>query len=385
MNTDVSRSISAALKPPIHQRSIFMHIRLLPWLSRRLIIAVLLVGLALGGVSFALFQQVFNAYASSSKPYYTMVIGGQKYIVQYEGGAFNSDETSHSIYTDFGKWDEYTVDGHGTWHWYGQFSGNENTYYNGHGQVQTGVNVNMPGVGHINTYGHEDILNPPLISPPGGYSVVGPEHYIGERVSVTPTQPLNLDCEVDEYNLDNGHLGGGTRQFINSGSQQAQDCIAGDNYLRRGDPGIREIAGRGALSSRANGSTFASLLHPQLAAPAIFGLASLVFGIAAAATGSICGETNCSTTTKRVLVGVVTTLAIISAILAVPAVVPSIAEAMVRFAGGGAATIAAIGAETAGDIEMTGAVNAGLAARASSEASLLSSLSDSGGSITVLR
>jgi hypothetical protein len=355
-------------------KGVFMHIRLLSWLSRRLVIAVLLVCLALGGISFALFQHVFNVHAaaSSSNPYYVMVVGGQKFIAQYEGGSFNSDETNHSIYTDFGKWNEYTVDGHGTWHWYGQFSGNENTFVNGHGQLQTGVNVNVPGVGHINTYGHEDVLSPPLISPPGGYSVVGPEHYIGERVSVTPTQPLNLDCEVDEYNLDNGHLGGGTRQFINDGSQQGNDCVTGDNYLRSGDPGVGEIFRQLALSPHANGSMMTSLLQPQLPIPVILNIAGGVFFIAAISTGNICTFTTCSATAKKVLAAISIGCAILSVVAGQIAVNTT---AMKAFASRGPSSIASIGSAAAGDVEMAGAVSPSLASRAASEASTISSLS----------
>ncbi len=87
MNTDVSRSIShktRGLEAATDQRSIFMHTRLLSLLSRRLLIPVLLVGLSLGGVSLALVQHAFSAHAaaSSSHPYYVMVIGGQKYVAQ---------------------------------------------------------------------------------------------------------------------------------------------------------------------------------------------------------------------------------------------------------------------------------------------------------------
>ncbi len=121
--------------------------------------------------------------------------------------------TGHSIYTNFGRWNGYTVDRYGTWHWYGQFSGNENTYVNGHGQLQTGVNVVVPGVGHINIYPHEDILNPYLTPPPSGYTVVGPEHYFGEREANTTTQPQRVDCEVSASNVANGRYGSGTHQL----------------------------------------------------------------------------------------------------------------------------------------------------------------------------
>ncbi len=356
-----------------------MHTRLLALLSRRLIIVVLLVGLCFTATSLVVFQHVHNVFAASA-PYYVMVIGGQKYVAQYEGGAYNSDVTGHSIYTDFGRWDEYTVDSHGTWHWYGQFSGNENTYVNGHGQLQTGVDVTIPGVGHINTYPHEDVLKPPLTPPPAGYSVVGPEHYIGERVSVTPTQPLNLDCEVDASNVDTGHFGSGTQQFIDNGSQQAQDCTAGDNYLRRGDPGISTVFRHLTLSPRPNGSMFASLLQPQLPFPVILGIASGAFFIGSVATGNICNFASCGNTAKKILTGLAVGMGIISGVLGISA---NILTAMKAFAQGGAATIAAIGAEAAGDVEMTGAVSAGLASRASSQASLLSSLSE-GGSISAL-
>ena len=296
-----------------------MHTRLLSLLSRRLLIPVLLVGLALGSVSLVLVQHAFSAHAaaSSSNPYYVMVIGGQKYIAQYEGGAYNSDVTGHSIYTDFGRWNEYTVDSHGTWHWYGQFSGNENSYVNGHGQLQTGVNVVVPGVGHINTYSHEDVLNPPLTPPPAGYSVVGPEHYIGERVSVTPTQPLHLDCEVDASNVDTGHFGSGTQQFIDNGSQQAQDCTAGDNYFRTGDPGIDTVVRHLAISPRANGSMFASLLQPQLPFPVALGIAGGVAFIGSIATGNICNFTSCSNTARKILIGISFGLGIISGVLGI--------------------------------------------------------------------
>jgi hypothetical protein len=129
-------------------------------------------------------------------------------VAQYEGGAYNSDVTSHSLYSDFGRWNEYTVDRYGTWHWYGQFSGNEDTYVNGYGKLQTGVNVNMPGVGHIDTYSHEDVLRPHL-APPPGYSD-GYESYMGTQVD---TGFQAADCEVDASNVDKGHLGSGTDQF----------------------------------------------------------------------------------------------------------------------------------------------------------------------------
>ncbi len=349
-----------------------MHTRLLSLLSRRLVVAVLLVGLALGGVSFALFQHAFSAHASSSKPYYVMVIGGQKYIAQYEGGAYNSDVTGHSIYTNFGSWDEYTVDGHGTWHWYGQFSGNENTYVNGHGQLQTGVNVTVPGVGHINTYGHETIINPPLTPPPAHYNV-GTEQYLGTRVSIFGVQHQLIDCEVDASNVDTGHFGNGTKQFINDGSQQAQDCGAANNYLASGDAGLNTVVRHLALSPRANGSMLASLLQPQLPFPVILGIVGGAAFIGSIVTGNICNFTSCGNTAKKILIGASFGLGILSGVLGISS---GILTAMKAFAAPAAgAALEAAGAEAAGAAAMTGAVNAGLASRASSEASFVSALS----------
>ncbi len=354
-----------------------MHTRFLSLLSRRLVIPVLLVGLSLGSVSLALFQHTLSAHAaaSSSHPSYVMVIGGQKYIAQYEGGAFNSDVTTHSIYTDFGRWNEYTVDRYGTWHWYGQFSGNENTYVNGHGQLQTGVNVTIPGVGHINTYGHEDVLYPSLTPPPAGYRV-GPEHYFGERVSVAGTQRLSIDCEVDASNVANGQYGRGTPQLFGT-SQQAQDCTTGDNYFRSGDPGIDTVIRH---VPRAIGSTGASLLQPRLPVPVILNIAGGVFFIGAITTGNICTFVSCGNTTKKVLAAVSIGFAILSVAAGQYTVNTT---AMRTFASEGSTALSAIASEAAGSVEMAGAVSPSLASRAASEAGSISALSHTG-SVSVL-
>ena len=350
-----------------------MHTRLLSLLSRRLLLPVLLVGLSLGGVSLALFEHPLSANAASH-PSYVLVVGGQKYIAQYEGGAYNSDVTSHSIYTDFGRWNEYTVDSHGKRHLYGQFSGNENTYVNGHGQLQTGVNVNVPGVGHINTYPHEDVFNPHLTPPPHGY-FGPPENYFGERLSgvASPAQPI--DCEVDASNVDNGHFGSGTRQLFGSGehrSQQLKDCEQGDYDFSVGDKGIGGIFRHLARSPRANGSMFASLLQPQLPVPVILNLAGGIFFIGAIATGNICTFVSCGTTTKKVLAAISIGFAIMSVASGQFAVN---ATAMRAFASEGSAALSAIASEAAGAVEITGAVSPGLAARAASEAVTISDLS----------
>ena len=345
-----------------------MHTRFLSLLSRRLLLPVLLVGLALGSVSLALFQHTLSAHAaaSSSHPSYVMVIGGLKYIAQYEGGAFNSDVTGHSIYTDFGHWNEYTVDRYGTWHWYGQFSGNENTYVNGYGQLQTGVNVTIPGVGHINTYPHETVINPPLT--PAPYSF-GPEHYLGERLGVRGPG-IQEDCEVDASNVDTGHFGSGTKQFTNIFSQQTKDCNAADHYLASGDSGINTVIRH---LPRAKSSTVASLLQPRLPFPVALGIAGGVAFIGSIATGNICNFTSCSNTARKILIGISFGLGIISGVLGISSGILTAMKAFAAPAAGGA--LAAAGAEAAGGVEMTGVVSAGLASRASSEASFVSALS----------
>ncbi len=356
-----------------------MHTRLLSLLSQRLMITVLTVGLCLTGVSLALFQHTRSASAASA-PYYTMVIAGQKYVAQYEGGAYNSNVTSHNLYSDFGKWNEYTVDRYGTWHWYGQFSGNEDTYVNGYGKLQTGVNVNMPGVGHIDTYSHEDVLRPHLAPPPSGFSH-GYESYTGTQVD---TGYQAADCEVDASNVDNGRLGSGTDQFEGVSGLPASpgevDCFNASSDLQRGDSNISHFYNQLSQSVFATPNTndpvVASLQRPQvLPVPVILGIASGVFFIASAVTGSICAFSSCSNITKKVLAGVALGLGIISGVLGITS---GIQTAMKAFTAAAPLVEAAVLGEAAGDAEMVAAVatadgNGALAADAASEASDISS------------
>ena len=358
--------------------SLSMHTRLLSLLSQRLLIAVLTVGLCLTGVSLALFQHVRSASAASA-PYYSMVIDGQKYVAQYEGGAYNSDVTSHSLYSDFGRWNEYTVDRDGTWHWYGQFSGNEDTYVNGNGKIQTGINVNIPGVGHIFTYPHEDVLRPKL-APPGGFRD-GYESYMGTQVDTAYEQ---ADCEVDASNLDNGYLGSGIFQFRGVSGIQAppgqNDCFNASDDLHRGDVNIyrlyHQLSQSLAATPNTNGPVVASLQRPQvLPVPVILGIASGVFFIAATVTGNICAFASCSKTTKKVLAGVALGLGIISGVLGIAS---GIQTAMRAFATAAPAAIPAVTAGAVGDAEAFAAVanrvgNQVLSENALSEASDISS------------
>ena len=243
------------------------------------------------------------------------------------------------------------------------------------------MNVVVPGVGHINTYPHEDVLNPSLTPLPSGYTVVGPEHYFGEREANTTTQPQRVDCEVNASNVANGRYGSGTHQLTfyasQPPSQQAHDCSWAENYFHYGDPGISTVFRH---LPRAKSSMVASLLQPRLPVPVILNIAGGVFFIGAITTANICNFSSCGNTAKKVLAAVAIGFAILSVACGQYTVN---ATAMRTFASEGTTALSSIASEAAGSVEMTGAVSPGLASRAASEAGSISGLSASS-SVSVL-
>ena len=130
-------------------------------LSQRIIITALLFGLCATGTLIALNHARSVNVSAASSPYFMVTVGGQKYTSQYAGGG-SSNQHSSSIYDNFGQWNEYIIDGSGRWNFWGQFSGTGASYFDSHGKVVGGINANVPGIGHVDTYGAQQTLGPDL-------------------------------------------------------------------------------------------------------------------------------------------------------------------------------------------------------------------------------
>ena len=192
-------------------------------LSQRIIITALLFGLCATGTLIALNHARSVNVSAASSPYFMVTVGGQKYAAQYAGGG-SSNQHSSSIYDNFGQWNEYIIDGSGRWSFRGQFSGTGASYFDSHGKVVGGINANVPGIGHVDTYGAQQTLGPDLpalqypYESPSQYRLTGTtiehETYLGTRVAQQSFASRNggagvnaIDCQVDAGNFDYGHLG----------------------------------------------------------------------------------------------------------------------------------------------------------------------------------
>ena len=295
-----------------------MNLRLL---RRRLIMTVLVLGICITGTSLTMFQRVQHASAAGG-PYFTVKVKGETFVAQYMGNAY-SNQNGSSVYSDFGQWNEYTVDRFGTWHAFGQFSGNEDVFYNGNGKIQGGINVNVPGIGHIFTYSHEQILNPPLTPPGNTLSLYSqePKALLGVHFFENPSQTLS-DCTYDQANFDNYPNNGSTDSIVDlPGNAEEQACANGADALHGGDLHLRKFYKQFtqlAAAPHTNGPVVASLHRQQaIPLPVILGVASGVFFIGATITGNICNFAACSKSAKKVLAAVSLGMGIISGVLGI--------------------------------------------------------------------
>ncbi|GAC1449919.1 MAG: hypothetical protein PVS3B1_36380 [Ktedonobacteraceae bacterium] len=336
-------------------------------LRRRLLTVALVLGVCIAGTSLTLFQRAQHASAATA-PYFTLSVGGQTYLAQYAGNAY-SNQNSSSIYSDFGQWNEYSVDSYGTWHWFGQFSGNEDVYYDSHGQIVGGMNVNVPGIGNVNTYSHDQVFNPPLLNPPAGYNY-GKEALLGERFSGAYSNgQYYYDCEIDEANFTGAPNTGATSQFFSTAGQaSASACAAGNNWFLDGDSHITSFYNQfqqSAAMPHANGPVVASL-HRQhsIPLPVTLSIAGGVIFLGAIVSGAICSFASCSKPVKLTLAAVALGLGIISTTMGISA---SIITSLRTYAATSATLVPAITEEAAGTVEMAGVIS-GQTAAASTEA-----------------
>ncbi|MBA2391124.1 MAG: hypothetical protein H0V70_00070 [Ktedonobacteraceae bacterium] len=351
-------------------------------LSHRLIIAVLLFGLCVTGTLISLNHA--RSVSAAPAPYFTVTVGGQKYAAQYAGGG-SSSYNSRSASSNFGKWNEYIIDSSGKGHFWGQFSGTDAAYFDSHGKVVGGVNVNVPGIGHIDTYAHEQTLGPDLpalrypYESPSQYTLKGTtvehETYLGTRVAQQSFASRRggagvnaIDCQVDAGNLDYGHLGWQADNVEMTTAQpfstEDSDCIRGQTYLQEGDAAItnfyNQFVPRATTMPNVNAPVVASLDRPSLPIPVILGIAGGVFFIASVVSGNICNFVSCSNTAKKVLAAVALGMGIISGVLGITS---GILTALRAFATASPALAAGLGAEAAGAVEMTGAAGSPTLAR----------------------
>ncbi len=313
-------------------------------LRRDLISILLILGLCVTvtGTSIAWTHARNVSAAARLVPTFSVNVAGTTYVAQYVKSGF-SNQQRYSYYSDFGVWNFFTFSPGKKWFYYGQFSGHQDVYYNGHGKVQGAMDIRMPGVGRIDTYSHNQIAVPSLsypsfAIPPAdasrfhtvGPTYIGGETLLGTRMASEPiannfgeTFKMN-DCQIYPGNFaGGGSYGTRTADLQTSiqgnGSTEYNDCQAGNIAIEKGEAAIDSLYNRyanaRALQPNANGPVVASLNRPTIALPVALGAAGGIFFIAAGVTGAICSFATCHDTTKKVLAGIALGLAIISGTL----------------------------------------------------------------------